>query len=49
MTVVENGQDAVDAVAREHFDIVLMDLQMPVMGGLEGNQGDSRARAGVLA
>jgi two-component system, sensor histidine kinase and response regulator len=35
VTVVENGQEAVDAVSKERFDIVLMDLQMPVMGGLE--------------
>jgi signal transduction histidine kinase/DNA-binding response OmpR family regulator/HPt (histidine-containing phosphotransfer) domain-containing protein len=38
VTVVENGQEAVDAVAREHFDIVLMDLQMPIMGGLEATK-----------
>ena len=35
MTVVNNGQEALDAAARESFDLVLMDLQMPVMGGLE--------------
>jgi CheY-like chemotaxis protein len=35
VTVVENGKEALDAVARETFDLVLMDLQMPVMGGLE--------------
>ena len=38
MTVVGNGQEAVDAVERERFDIVLMDLQMPVMGGLEATK-----------
>jgi len=35
VTVVSNGREALDAVAREQFDLVLMDLQMPVMGGLE--------------
>jgi CheY-like chemotaxis protein len=35
VTVVGNGRDAVERVARESFDLALMDLQMPVMGGLE--------------
>ena len=32
--VVENGAEAVRAAARERFDLVFMDLQMPVMDGL---------------
>jgi CheY-like chemotaxis protein len=35
VTVVTNGRDAVEASAKETFDLILMDLQMPVMGGLE--------------
>jgi CheY-like chemotaxis protein len=33
--VVANGRDALSALERETFDLVLMDLQMPGMDGLE--------------
>ena len=36
--LVTNGQEAVDAVKREQFDVVLMDVQMPVMGGFEATR-----------
>ncbi|MFN7086365.1 MAG: ATP-binding protein [Burkholderiales bacterium] len=32
--LVENGREAIAAVKERHYDVVLMDLQMPVMGGL---------------
>jgi len=35
VTVVPNGLEALKALERDTFDLVLMDLQMPVMGGLE--------------
>jgi signal transduction histidine kinase/DNA-binding response OmpR family regulator len=36
--LVTNGREAVDAMERERFDVVLMDVQMPVMGGFEATR-----------
>jgi CheY-like chemotaxis protein len=35
VTCVVNGQEAVDVSATQAFDLILMDVQMPVMGGYE--------------
>jgi two-component system sensor histidine kinase/response regulator len=35
VVVAGNGYEALAALEREHFDLVLMDVQMPEMGGLE--------------
>lgn len=41
--LVTDGQKALDALARQAFDVVLLDVSMPVMGGLEA-LGEIRAR-----
>ena len=38
VTVANNGQEALDLIDRESFDVVLMDVQMPVMGGIEATR-----------
>jgi two-component system sensor histidine kinase/response regulator len=35
VTVVENGADAVAAAKASAFDVILMDVQMPVMNGFD--------------
>jgi two-component system, sensor histidine kinase and response regulator len=35
VVVVGNGQEAVDKFCQQHFDLILMDVQMPEMDGFE--------------
>jgi PAS domain S-box-containing protein len=35
---VENGKDCVDLLEKNNFDLVLMDLQMPIMDGFEATK-----------
>lgn len=35
---VTNGQEAVNAIENDTFKIVLMDLDMPIMGGIQATQ-----------
>jgi PAS domain S-box-containing protein len=38
VVVANNGKEAIDLLLKEHFDCVLMDVQMPVMDGYEATR-----------
>lgn len=38
VTIVANGKLAVERFKDDHFDLILMDVQMPIMGGFEATQ-----------
>jgi CheY-like chemotaxis protein len=38
VVVVENGEDAVKMATQEKFNIILMDMQMPIMNGFEATE-----------
>jgi two-component system cell cycle response regulator DivK len=38
MTEAENGEEALAAVAKDRPDLILMDIQLPVMDGCEATR-----------
>jgi signal transduction histidine kinase/CheY-like chemotaxis protein len=49
VTVANNGREAIDALAAETFDVVLMDVQMPVLGGFEATAAIRESERGTSA
>lgn len=39
-----NGQEAVDAVLKDHYDLVFMDIEMPVLDGIEATKAIKEAQ-----
>ena len=36
--IVNNGKEALDILNRENFDLIIFDMQMPVLGGIEASK-----------
>ena len=44
VTIVDNGKQAVEAVEKEDFDVILMDIHMPEMDGVEAQRQISQMK-----
>lgn len=46
--MVENGQEAIDALRMRPFQVILMDVQMPVLDGLAATRAIRRGEGGMV-
>ena len=44
-----NGQEALDMLSKKHYDVVLMNLSMPVMNGYEATEAIRLGKAGAMS
>ncbi|MEL7339676.1 MAG: response regulator [Bacteroidota bacterium] len=53
VSTVNNGEEAIEIVAKEQFDLILMDIEMPIMDGVEATpiirQSDNGAQIPIIA
>jgi CheY-like chemotaxis protein len=38
ITIVKNGEEAIEVLKKNNFDLILMDIQMPILDGLTTTQ-----------
>jgi two-component system, sensor histidine kinase len=48
VATAKNGAEALEALRRNHFDCVLMDVQMDVLDGVEATRGIRSGNSGAL-